>query len=357
VHLIITSLGELSEGLVEIGEQSFAYCSHSITRINTPASLRRICDDAFRGALRCHIHLNDGIESIGGGALIGCIFTNFRIPPLITTISESMLNGCNSIFSVEFPDHVTEIGRYAFFNCQCLRNIAFPENAAVLYYIIFFKEGSDRSDSFTDLQLLFDSNATIIRELKHRFDGLPIHKLFYYQTYNQGMLVVLRRLLDSTGNDQDCLGMTPLHILACSSVHDLEVYRVIVEKHPTNLITEDRWGALPLLYAFWGAAPAEIIQFLVDSYQLLYPDHVFNWTAMAETMGRCDTPKENIENLLGVKQMHFPEQLMDWDYLLDKFAQPSDFSSLTCFQERMQLSCAACQPMLRILPLKFGVIK
>jgi hypothetical protein len=56
--------------------------------------------------------------------------------------------------------------------------------------------------------------------------------------------------------------MTPLHILACSSVHDLEVYRVIIEKYPTNLITEDRWGALPLLYAFWGAAPTKIIQVL-----------------------------------------------------------------------------------------------
>jgi hypothetical protein len=33
------------------------------------------------------------------------------------------------------------------------------------------------------------------------------------------------------------------------------------------------------------------------------------------------TPKENIENLLCVKQMHFPEQLqIDWDYLLDKIS-------------------------------------
>jgi hypothetical protein len=70
--------------------------------------------------------------------------------------------------------------------------------------------------------------------------------------------------------------MTPLHILACSSVHDLELYHLIVEKYPTNLITEDRWGALPLLYAFWGAAPTEIIQFLLESYQSLYPSHVFN---------------------------------------------------------------------------------
>jgi hypothetical protein len=116
------------------------------------------------------------------------------------------------------------------------------------------------------------------------------------------------------GNQQDCLGMTPLHILACSSMHDLEVYRLIVENYPSNLITEDRWGALPLLYAFWGAAPTEIIQFLLDSYKLFYPNHVFNWTNMVWTIGRTDAPKENIQNLLGVKQMHFPEQPIDWDH-------------------------------------------
>jgi hypothetical protein len=112
---------------------------------------------------------------------------------------------------------------------------------------------------------------------------------------------------------------------------------VIVEKYPTNLITEDRWGALPLLYAFWGAAPTEIIQFLLDRYQSLYPDHDFNWTMMVETMGRCDTPTENIQNLLRVKRIHFPDQPIDWDYLLDKFANCSNFSfSGPPFKERMQ---------------------
>jgi hypothetical protein len=111
---------------------------------------------------------------------------------------------------------------------------------------------------------------------------------------------------------------------------------VIIEKYPTNLVTEDWWGALPLLYAFWGAAPAQIIEFLLGSYQSLYPDHVFNWTNMVWTMGRCDTPKESIENLLLVKQMHFPDQPIDWDYLLDRFALPSCVSFYTSFKERMK---------------------
>jgi hypothetical protein len=149
--------------------------------------------------------------------------------------------------------------------------------------------------------------------------------------------------------------MTPLHILACSSVHNLEVYRVIVENYPTNLITEDRWGAVPLLYAFWGAAPDEFIQFLLDSYLSLYPDYVFNWTMMVETMGRCDTPKTSIENLLRVKQMYFPEQPLNWEYLLEMFAQPSWVSFHGApFQERMQF-LSICGMSERMKTLAFQV--
>jgi hypothetical protein len=146
--------------------------------------------------------------------------------------------------------------------------------------------------------------------------------------------------------------MTPLHILACSSVHDLELYRLIVENYPANLITEDRWGALPLLYAFWGTAPFEIIEFLLENYQSLYPNHVFNWTMMMETIGRCDTPKENIENMLHVKQVHFSEQPIDWVYLLNKFAEPS--SSCASFQKRMQF-LVMCGMSERVEALPFKV--
>jgi hypothetical protein len=189
---------------------------------------------------------------------------------------------------------------------------------------------SYKKRKFTDLQQLFGPERNIVQQLRHRFDELPVHSVVYYQSYHHGVLQGLlaainmrsrqcRTLwykLDPSGNQQDCLGMTPLHILACSSVHDLEMYRVIVEKYPTNLITKDRWGALPLLYAFWGAAPTEIIEFLLESYQVLYPGYEFNWTNMVETMGRTDSPKESIENLMHVRQVHFPEQPIDWEYVL-----------------------------------------
>jgi hypothetical protein len=85
------------------------------------------------------------------------------------------------------------------------------------------------------------------------------------------------------------------------------------------------------------AAPSDIILFLIESYQSLYPDYVINWTMMVETMGRTDTQKECIENMLRMKQLLFPEQSIDWEYLLDKFTSPLDISfDGLLFQERMQ---------------------
>jgi hypothetical protein len=147
------------------------------------------------------------------------------------------------MFSLELPEDITEIGNYALQDCSCLRNVAFPANAVF---------GDDIFNEAFDLQLLFgNSIERIIRELMHRFDRLPIHKLVYYQSYHWGVLQnliaainmrsgqrrILRSKLDPTGNQQDCLGMTPLHILTSSSVHNIELYRVIIENYPTNLIT------------------------------------------------------------------------------------------------------------------------
>jgi hypothetical protein len=122
---------ELCEGVVEIGQSSFAWCSHPITNITIPNSLRRINDGALHGSLRCPIRLHDGIESIGAYAFGGCIFSNFIVPPLLTVIPWSMLSNCKATFSVKMPKTITEIERYAFLKCYCLRNVAFPLNAVI----------------------------------------------------------------------------------------------------------------------------------------------------------------------------------------------------------------------------------
>jgi len=133
---------------------------------------------------------------------------------------------------------------------------AFPANADLGENIFGAQSETEQYDHFQ----LFGTIAEIISELQHRFDGIPIHRLIYYQSYNQGVLQDLIAVinmrsgnkLNPTGNQQDCLGMTPLHTLVCSSVHNLALYRVIIEKYPTNLITEDRWGHCQCCMHFGG---------------------------------------------------------------------------------------------------------
>jgi hypothetical protein len=132
---------ELCEGVVEIGERSFGFCDHSITKFNLPNSVRRICGYAFTFSLRCPIRLHDGIESIERSAFVGCIFTNFRVPTPITVIPFGMLHSCKSMFSLELPEVVTRINDGAFYNCYCLRNVAFPPmlSLVIKYFFILTK--------------------------------------------------------------------------------------------------------------------------------------------------------------------------------------------------------------------------
>ena len=131
----------------------------------------------------------------------------------------------------------------------------------------------------------------------------------------------LRSKLNPTGREQDSLGMTPLHILACSTVQNIELYLVLIDKYPENLITEDGWGAVPLLYAVWGNVPNEIVHFLVESFQSLYPNYQLNWTKMMETLGMADAPSEVIQNLLDLQQESFPEQSIDWTQVVERLAE------------------------------------
>ena len=137
-----------------------------------------------------------------------------------------------------------------------LRNVSLPPECKVETGIL---------ESCVDLGTAFPGgdNRAILDALKQRFNDLPFHKICYYQSYHPADSVLrdLKREDQSlsikvlggcaTGKQQDCLGMTPLHILACSTKHHLELYKLMVEKYPETLITKDKWGDIPLLYALW----------------------------------------------------------------------------------------------------------
>lgn len=311
---------ELCEGLLEIGIRAFENCS-SLRCIKIPSTVKTIREHCFHDTSLSSVGLHDGVKTIEEWAFYNAKFRLFRLPPSVTKI-RGVFSYCKNMFSLELSERIRKIEIWAFADCRSLRNIALPYNVGISSF-----GGGDPFEGCADLHELFGSNKQIANALQRRFDDLPIHKMIYYQSYQfvtarqrAGHHRVLRSKLDSTGKQQDCLGMTPLHILACSTVQNIELYDVLIERYPENLITEDRWGALPLLYAVWRDAQSEVVQLLVESYQSIYPSYEFNWTKMAETLGSSTAPIEIMKSLLDLRQEHFPQQKigeLNWTKMIE----------------------------------------
>ena len=111
---------------------------------------------------------------------------------------------------------------------------------------------------------------------------------------------------------------------------------MLVNKYPENLITKDRWGDTPLLYAVLRNAPtkyapSEIVLFLVESYKSLYPNHQFDWNEMVLNLARFETlafrslaQHDVIRYVWNIQRESFPDQHFDWDEILEEAIVRSD---------------------------------
>jgi hypothetical protein len=314
-----------AEGLESIAEDSFSYCT-SLVSVKFPSSLKVIHAMAFEACNLTEINLPDTVETIRTRAFGRTNLQTFRIPPLVSDVNINMFERCNCLVSIELSSHVRNINDetdgHADINTiqlNKLRNIALPPECTLsadmdMYMLEICK----------DLRVAFpndEDRGSISHALKHRFDNLPIHKICYYQSYHdtEAVLGDLKReinpwtskfpgQLNLTGTQQDCLGMTPLHILACSTKQGVEIYRLLIGKYPEALVMKDKWGDIPLLYAFWCNVPEKMIELLVESYKTKHPDYEFDWRGMLQTLDKARVSLTNIQKLVSTQQISFPEQ-------------------------------------------------
>ncbi|KAL7527089.1 hypothetical protein ACHAXR_001794 [Thalassiosira sp. AJA248-18] len=117
----------------------------------------------------------------------------------------------------------------------------------------------------------------------------------------------------------DCLGMTPLHILACSTKQYMEMYQILIRSYPGYLITKDVWGDLPLLYALWGRVPLEVVQFLAKSMKEYHGTYLIDWEKMLETFCIGLAPIACVEYLIETNRSIFQRQKLqdvDWNNMV-----------------------------------------
>ena len=202
------------------------------------------------------------------------------------------------------------------------------------------------------------------RTIDHRYRSfrtitvqLPIHKICSYdQSSGHSSKMALENLQKAinpsrawrllrpfnsiktieSGRQCDFLGMTPLHTLAISNSnnnnntkYDIELYKLLIKQYPENLVTLDKCGGLPILYAFWTDAPQEIIQLFIEQHQTLFSNHEMNWPGMIETIGRAhylpgrgaSAALKCIKNVLHTHQVAFPHHCVDWENVVTEWAK------------------------------------
>jgi len=322
-----------SEGLQEIGRDAFTICD-ALPSVTFPSSLKVIGEMAFEFCDHLNnIQIHDNVETIVEGAFNGCKLVSFRMPPLVKKFNVGVMAENNSMVSIELSENVTKVladDNIRVMKANSLRNIALPPQCTIVDKDLWCK-CKDLKVAFPDTNDEDNDDTTITDSLLHRFDDLPIHKICYYQSYNNMALDQLnisteikisqrRSKTNPTGKEQDCLGMTPLHILACSTKPTIEMYRILIEKYPETLIMKDKWGDIPLFYAIWCNAPAEVIDLLVESYTKLHPDYEFDWSGMIQTLSKRYARLLIIQKLISTLQNSFPHQECDLQQVVTELA-------------------------------------
>jgi len=125
--------------------------------------------------------------------------------------------------------------------------------------------------------------------------------------------------LPAHGLQQDCFGMTPLHVLLCSSAGcDVRVCQCMTEKYPGALLIKDKWGEVPLVYALFGEAPIEVIHFLLESHMQRWCDMPFDFGGMILRLAtKRGTSADYVRDVIRAQRTHHRALEIDWQRIVD----------------------------------------
>jgi len=362
---------ELPAGLRDIGDEAFEYCT-SLKKIILPEGLLRIGSSAFEGCrslthikipstvtiiqmmafARCillrDVHIEEGVVTIGEGAFRDCSsLPHINIPSTVTGISRSAFKNCSSlrdvnlcegllrigffafcettILRINIPASIEYISHRAFTHCPLMLNIAVSPSSSlqanVLEQMKPFRRISERGR-------LLEEDCSM-DTLKSRFDGLPLHRFCFYHTHpTMGYTNAIAWLDNYTqhplpvddSEEFDCLGMTPLHILACTGVHNKRLYQRIFEIHPDAMELQDHFSKTPFDYVLLSNAPMEIFHFFLDTMRKKWGTIPFDFDELVfrfiNTLHDIHINSgnfvERLRQLVQGQRTYFPDLKVDW---------------------------------------------
>jgi hypothetical protein len=334
---------EPSKSLITIGERAFKDCT-SLTTIEIPPNVTTIDEEAFDGCFNLReVQLNNVLNTLGPGAFNNCFCLAFiEIPASITIVSESTFYNCQSLKMAILNEGTTLIDEEAFRECSTLLGITIPStinsialDATLLRNVSISPASSLTPEIFEQSFPTLSSMGISLDMIMHRFDELPLHKYCYdsYPTHaiqpvnntssEQFYQDVAR--LPANGLQQDCLGMTPLHILACSSNgQGIEVFQCMIEKYPNALHTKDVWGDVPLAYALYAEASIDVIYFLFKTHRQMWGNMPFDFANVIKELVARLASTEYVWDVIWAQRVHFPSLAIDWQGIVHRFVDWQD---------------------------------
>jgi hypothetical protein len=208
-----------------------------------------------------YIEIPTIVTEIEPYAFFGCCsLTHIRVPSTVTRLECGTFANCTRLISLELPEGMETIyldqeygdpsvnARRNIYECRSLVNLVIPSEQQV-------RQVDD--DGFMEnlkLGTVVNNFADLVSKLQHRFDGLAMHRLCYYQSYYP-LTKALENLREtmlhdtSAANKLDYFGMTPFHILALSQIPNIHLFQELQKVYKVDIIrTRDKFGSTPLDY-------------------------------------------------------------------------------------------------------------
>jgi hypothetical protein len=308
---------EFHDGLQTIGAQAFKNCT-ALNDIDLPNGLRRIGAMAFghcRSLLR--IIIPPTVIAIEKDAFTYCTaLVEVVFHEGLQRIERNAFAHCALLLCVTIPTTIISIGACAF-ACELLRNVAISPSTSALV----------TQDVFANSFLYLHYKGISLEMIKGRCNDQSLDGICY--NYNpmygdpqvDAFIHKVGRFPLQELEDQDCLGMTPLHILLCSGRDcDVRVIKFIVEKCPHTLLTKDRWGEVPLVYALLGNSSLEVINFILEMHSKRWQSLPFDFGELLIRMlnRRRRFGTQFMRDIIRLQGIHFADHFVDWPQIFDK---------------------------------------
>ncbi len=117
----------LGNGLTEIGESAFSYAAR-LTSVNLPEGLEKVGKQAFYGtASLLELVIPDSLTVLTAYSFYGCGARQYTLPETLTAIEFCAMAENTNLYSLQIPDRVTQIGRYAFAYNLNMAEVTFRE--------------------------------------------------------------------------------------------------------------------------------------------------------------------------------------------------------------------------------------